>query len=247
MSAIHRDPSGLDSDSDDTDYVPTTGNHHNAGPLEENGPDGKRARTGEPPESANDDDAGLRKQAREKAWTTFQESLASPAARKDSWSGPLVKIKKTHRFAGEDVYEVVEVPDGSDDAKKWPLWDPTADVATSTNTNATSSAPSLPHATASKLSPVASVKKPGRRKPKIQLGDIPSASSQKMKKITTLQKSAIDWRAHVDRHPDSDLKDELEANRRGGGYLDKVRFLDDVGDRRGRLLEESKGRKRKHG
>ena len=43
------------------------------------------------------------------------------------------------------------------------------------------------------------------------------------------------------------LKDELDANRRGGGYLEKVQFLNEVGDRRDKLLEESKDKKRRRG
>jgi hypothetical protein len=91
----------------------------------------------------------------------------------------------------------------------------------------------------------ASAKKPVRRKSRVQLGDIPSASSNKAKKLTVLEKSAMDWRSHVDSHTESHVKDELDANRRGGGYLEKVQFLEDVGERRDKLFEESRAKKRR--
>ena len=82
----------------------------------------------------------------------------------------------------------------------------------------------------------------------------------------------MDWRAHVEAESRSAssgsgyvaqeggdgrgagggggavMRDELEANRRGGGYLDKVDFLDRVGARREELFEkERSGKRRKAG
>ena len=71
---------------------------------------------------------------------------------------------------------------------------------------------------------------------------IPKASQAK--KITTLDKSAMDWRAHVSSQS-SDVKDELDDNRRGGGYLEKVDFLKRVQDRREDAFEASKLSKRR--
>lgn len=81
-----------------------------------------------------------------------------------------------------------------------------------------------------------------------------------------MQKSALDWRAHVQgtasgSHPGSDsdsrvgngdagsqsLADELERNRRGGGYLERVAFLDRVGARREELFEEGRSKRRRKG
>ncbi len=45
----------------------------------------------------------------------------------------------------------------------------------------------------------------------------------------------MDWNAHLHSEEAQGFKDDLELNRRGGGYLEKVEFLDRVGDR----LEES--------
>ncbi|THH00045.1 hypothetical protein EW026_g2422 [Hermanssonia centrifuga] len=89
-------------------------------------------------------------------------------------------------------------------------------------------------------------KRPGPRKPKTQLGPLPGA--QKVKKLTTLDKSTMDWRSHVEgaeASGSSKLKDELEANRRGGGYLEKVEFLKRVEERKEEALEASKSGKRR--
>lgn len=57
----------------------------------------------------------------------------------------------------------------------------------------------------------------------------------------------MDWRAHVTTTQDPELKDELDANRRGGGYLEKVEFLQRVGERRDEAFEANKGGKRRRG
>jgi hypothetical protein len=54
----------------------------------------------------------------------------------------------------------------------------------------------------------------------------------------------MDWHAHVSTEADSGLKDELEANRRGGGYLEKVDFMERVNARKEEVLQAVKGRKR---
>ena len=54
----------------------------------------------------------------------------------------------------------------------------------------------------------------------------------------------MDWRAHVAAQS-SDVKGELDANRRGGGYLEKVDFLKRVEDRREDAFEASKSSKRR--
>ena len=60
-----------------------------------------------------------------------------------------------------------------------------------------------------------------------------------------LEKSSMDWRSHVGSNEDSGLKDELEANRRGGGYLEKVEFLERVQERKEEVLENNKSTKRR--
>ena len=205
--------------------------------------------------------------ARDKAWADLQASLSMPPANAPPESKKMVKIRKTHRFAGEDVRhsdmplslrqpnsfvrsEVVEVAEDSEDAKKWPLWTPSTGPSTFKSPQSSISLGAMevrtgPSSTTSAPVPGPPLQKPGRRKSRIQLSEIPSAGSQKAKKLTTVEKSAIDWKAHA--QDNAQLKDELDANRRGGGYLEKVQFLNDVGDRRDKLLEERKERKRRRG
>ena len=154
--------------------------------------------------------------------------------------------------------EVTEVPENSDEAKKWPLWAPeepeptqketvdsssTAPKETSlkeTTVSPTGGALNQTEASSSKPKPA---KRPGPRKSKIQLAPLPG--SQKAKKLTTLDKSAMDWRAHVQDGSEGGLKDELEANRRGGGYLEKQEFLQRVEQRKDETLEANKSTKRR--
>lgn len=56
----------------------------------------------------------------------------------------------------------------------------------------------------------------------------------------------MDWRSHVaSAQSSSGLKDELDANRRGGGYLDKVEFLSRVDERKEEAFEANKSTKRR--
>ena len=175
-----------------------------------------------------------------------------------------------------DDSEVVEVPEDSTDAKKWPLWKPTTDgqdEATTPNDDESrvpkpstgdippASATPPPPAVAATTTPqqqpstttmTTTKPRPGRRKPKVQLADVPSAADSRkgLKRLTTLEKSALDWKAHVgiDDTPsggESGLASELEANRRGGGYLEKVEFLQRVEDRKNQALEAKKEHKRR--
>ncbi|KLO11384.1 hypothetical protein SCHPADRAFT_891606 [Schizopora paradoxa] len=213
------------------------------------------------------------RKARAALWEDFQASVSSSSkVPENAETGPkppvMVKIEKRHRFAGEEVVEVVEVPEDSQDAKKWPRWNPTSssgDNANSTqdqkpvesgpsmsaitseiplNSNETNTAPSTTSATAVASSSTPKPKpKPGPRKSKTVLPGLPSG---KPKKLTTLEKSAMDWRSHLSEQ-DGSTVDELERNRRsgGGGYLEKVEFMDRVEGRREELFEKEKGAKRR--
>lgn len=184
--------------------------------------------------------------------------------------------------------EIVEVPEDSADAKRWPLWIPTngqnekATATVTTTTTAPSSGgggdsgmpkpptgdalpsgsttptppPSVAATTAATTAAATGTKpRPGRRKPKVQLADVPSAADSRkgLKRLSTLEKSALDWKAHVDDDTSaagpgqSGLASELEANRRGGGYLEKVEFLRRVEDRKNQSLEANKDQKRRRG
>jgi hypothetical protein len=144
------------------------------------------------------------------------------------------------------------VPEDSPEAKKWPIWQPEAvpaDVATpkeaaQTEVPAPESLSTMHASQPTSTSKVAG-KRPGPRKPKAKLADLPGSSTQKAKKISTLDKSAMDWQSHISSHVESGVKDELEANRRGGGYLEKVDFLRRVEERREDVFDASKSAKRR--
>lgn len=148
--------------------------------------------------------------------------------------------------------EVVEVDVDSPDAKKWPLWhEPgVADASPLELTPSTEASPPtlVPPDTAAAVANTSvkhPPKRPGPRKPKVTLAALPASSSTKAKKLSTLDKSAMDWRSHIQATEDSGLKDELEANRRSGGYLDKVEFLKRVDERKDNVIEASKSSKRR--
>ncbi|KAJ7098297.1 bucentaur or craniofacial development-domain-containing protein [Mycena epipterygia] len=149
----------------------------------------------------------------------------------------MVKIEKKYLYAGEYTVEVVEVAEDSADAKKWPLWRPPGELAASSSAQEPLPLPSGPSTSSARPA----TKKLGPRKPKTSLADIPT---QKPRKLSTLDKSAMDWRAHVNAEP-PDMKDELDANRRGGGYLGKVEFLNRVNERKEDVLEANKSTKRR--
>ena len=147
--------------------------------------------------------------------------------------------------------EVKDVPAHSDEAQKWPLWKPSDDAANSLATSSTVSASasalvagpsSLPEASSTSAAKPQG-KRPAPRKPKSKFGEVPKKAP--LKRLTTLDKSAMDWRAHVEAEPSSTMKDELEANRRGGGYLEKQEFLQRVETRKDEVLEAAKGKRRR--
>lgn len=150
------------------------------------------------------------------------------------------------------VSEVKEVPADSDEAKKWPRWKPSDDA---TNVPATSTSAPASHGPGLSSDPVPApaagpsaakpvpAKRAGPRKSKSKLGEIPK--KEPVKRLTTLDKSAMDWRAHVEGEPSSAMKDELEANRRGGGYLEKQEFLQRVEARKEEVLDATKGKRRR--
>ncbi|KAF8639270.1 hypothetical protein AX16_010342 [Volvariella volvacea WC 439] len=205
-------------------------------------------------------------------WAKFTESASAASSEVSCQAREMVKIEKKYLFAGETVTEVVEVPADSPDAKKWPLWKPPQEAGPPTNAVVaqTIHAPP-PHQSSATPDPqpiadippsVSTKRRPGPRKPKVNLAPLPGSSvsglgGAKPKKLTTLDKSAMDWRAHIQSESTSSgvsitnsgaLKDELDAHRRGGaGYLDKVEFLNRVDERKGEILEsmKSQGKRRR--
>lgn len=89
----------------------------------------------------------------------------------------------------------------------------------------------------------AGLKPPAKPRPKTG-GGFGALLKAKPKKLSTLEKSRMDWNSHVD-SAGNEMKDELEANRRGGGYIEKVEFLGRVSERVEETLDNAKGSKRK--
>lgn len=184
--------------------------------------------------------------------------------------------------------EIVEVKEDSADARKWPRWQPSTQAASVTQHAGRSEAESLDRGdvcpsslqtgfakSASLFPPSTSTTppkvessaievdtktkpRPGPRKARTKLLSAPTPAP---KKLSTLQKSALDWQAHVksvgeDPNGDStsasglsstSIADELEKNRRSGGYLERVAFLNRVEARRDELLEEGSSKRRRKG
>jgi Bucentaur or craniofacial development len=149
-----------------------------------------------------------------------------------------------------DSREILDVPEDSKDVKIWPLADRISNgTSTHTSTDATpvasTSASVIPETVVSATSTSGTSRRPGPRKSKTVLPPLPSSSSQRTKNLSTLDKSAMDWRAHLNTNEDLHVKDQLEANRRAGGYLDKVEFLQRVEKRKGDVLDANKSSKRR--
>ncbi|XP_006463968.1 hypothetical protein AGABI2DRAFT_74372 [Agaricus bisporus var. bisporus H97] len=226
------------SDSeDDADYVPPTREQQDSDNSEdESQPHGQ---TGEATIANDESDT----QQKEVVWASFQASLASPEENKrESTEAKMVKVQKRYLFAGEYTTEIVEVPEDSVDAKKWPHYQGSGDKSSSQDVVPIPEA-TVSSSTSSSVRPAeAQQKKLGPRKPKKVLAALPPSSSQKAKKLTTLDKSMMDWKAHT---MSADLQVELDTNRKSGGYLEKVEFLQRVEERKEENLEAMKSRKRR--
>ncbi|KIY44163.1 hypothetical protein FISHEDRAFT_78076 [Fistulina hepatica ATCC 64428] len=243
----------LPSDSEDEDYVPPVGVDESSSGEE------LKATHIQESDTQSEEKQAAERQKRNELWESFKASVASTSS-KEALPVNKIKIVKRYRFAGEDVSDVVEVPEDSTDAKKWPRWmstdpsDSTNGSAASPSRDTVSNVTSLKTTLALNPSPAPTKERlteqdsstqqpkprPGPRKGKSKFT---SLEEPKAKKLTTLAKSAMDWRAHVDAGAAD--KGELEANRRGGGYLEKVEFLQRVDERRDEVFEANRPGKRR--
>ena len=146
----------------------------------------------------------------------------------------------------------MEVDADSEDAKKWPRVESTPSTTpagppdNTCGTKATQESAVAATATVSEplkdeQSTPSLKKRLGAIRPRKTLGDIPTS---KGKKLSTLDKSLMDWSAHVD-GGDARMKHDLEAHRRGGGFIEKVEFLDRVSQRRDEELRCSSSKRRR--
>ncbi|KAJ3849230.1 bucentaur or craniofacial development-domain-containing protein [Lentinula lateritia] len=249
------------SDSEDEEYVPDE-NADKSSTSSDSEPDAKRPRT----ELSEPEDSETQQRKRQELWKAFKESVTSSKDAVDSKATRekqnTIRVEKRYIFAGKELREVVEVPADSDEANKWPRisTEPTsASISSPANDSAsdtfeatliTSATTSGTSSSFTQSSQKPSGSKRGPRKSKVTLGEIPGTlRSARPTKLTTLEKSAMDWRSHISEQDNNALKDELEANRKqgGAGYLEKVEFLERVSERRESLLDSSKNGKRRRG
>lgn len=137
----------------------------------------------------------------------------------------------------------MEVDEESNEAKTWPLFDENSVVTATSSANPTSAVPTSEGHHPQILAAPSGSSKPrpvAARKPRKTLGDIPLA---KGKKISTLDKSLMDWNAHIDK--EVEVKDELESKRKGGGFIEKMEFMERVSARKDdeRSAQNSKRRR----
>lgn len=130
----------------------------------------------------------------------------------------------------------------SQDAKKWPMWNGQQPAILPGKSPDPSLSSSPIPSSSSTPQPDDSVpaKRLGPKKPRKSLDAM--FATAKAKKLSTLDKSAMDWKDHVE--SSRDIKEDLEANRRSGGYLDKVEFLQRVEQRTEAAKEGGKKRRR---
>ncbi|KAI9452746.1 hypothetical protein F5148DRAFT_1235400 [Russula earlei] len=243
-----------ETDSDeDLDYVPEREEQDSDTSASEDR-DAKRPRVQSPPHAREDPTTA--KSERQALWAKFQDSVHAASSTRPGPPEPegeppkrTIKIAKRHRFAGEDVVEIVDVPEDSTDAKKWPAWKPSPsphDGLDDERADAPSKNGSGVPTTIPVPIPIPITPPPPSA---AGAGASQSAASRRAggKTLTTLEKSALDWKAHVGSSDTAELASELEANRRGGGYLEKVDFLQRVGDRKNEAFEANVDHKRRRG
>ncbi|KAK8861324.1 hypothetical protein IAR55_002143 [Kwoniella newhampshirensis] len=197
-----------------------------------------------------------RRRAREE-YERLKAEMAGPSTSSDGGGkkegDQMVEIRRARRFAGKTIYETVKLPASDPEVVAYLARqaephatetvgdDPSASTvpppSTQGNTHLTaldygqSPSASIPSTVVRKPEIIAPRPKgpPPRRKPRQSLEQM-SAALDKGKKMTTLEKSQMDWKSHTS--SSTNLSDELAANRRNGGFLDKQDFLDRVGERR---------------
>ncbi|KAG9076535.1 hypothetical protein FRC06_009454 [Ceratobasidium sp. 370] len=248
----------LSSDEEDEDYVPDEQASDSDAEAKR---ESKKQRVEEPTPAPVNPVAN--ETTRNALWESFLESTTASA----SGSGHIspasepktLTIERRYRFAGEDVIERVQVAEDSAEAINWKKRQSSIATPEQTSVEAGPSPPAAPvsNATstttqssrASPTDPTKGTPAPTSAKPKVAAKPRKSLSSMaaatKPKKLTTLEKSRLDWQSHL-ATVTPDERDELERNKQAGGtgYLEKVDFLARVGERRETAFEDSKRKRR---
>ena len=138
---------------------------------------------------------------------------------------PHITISHTYTFAGTTTTATKLVPLDSAEAQLFLSSHPTPSTKITTTTSPVTTNTTKP-----------SLRRPLKRTSAFDSG--PTAAS-KAKKINTLEKSRLDWAGFVDKEG---IKDDLEKQGKGGGYIDRQSFLGRVEERReGRWKEGARG------
>ncbi|KAF6747203.1 bucentaur or craniofacial development-domain-containing protein [Ephemerocybe angulata] len=232
MNSSLKRPAEDDSEDDDEDYVP---------PKEENGSSSESEDESGTQGAVQEVETKGEKKDLSKVWQDFQATVAGTSAKpiqrgdSDGGEGTKVKVVKKFRFAGQEH----EWRGSISSENKLLIRHEWMHREVVENRQPQPQPLHLSFQNAN----------PAPRKPKTTLAPLPSKSAP-LKKLTTLEKSALDWAKHTAQPSSSDgvapTAEELEAHRRGGGgYLDKVEFLNRVEERKESMLSsQSSGSKR---
>ncbi|WVW79724.1 hypothetical protein I302_101694 [Kwoniella bestiolae CBS 10118] len=201
------------------------------------------------------DEIQERKRKAREEFERIRAELSAPVDEKrEEARVEMVEVQRARRFAGETIYEIVKLRKDDPEAiaflaeqsfenqqngRKTDIPELTDEVSLSKETQISSSASipnqQLPSTSADPTPPPRPKGPPIRRKPRQSL-EAMSAALDRGKKMTTLEKSQMDWKSHTT--STTGLSDELALNRKnGGGYLDKRDFLDRVGERRSNTFD----------
>ena len=140
-----------------------------------------------------------------------------------------ITISQTYTFAGITHTENKLVPADSAEARLFLSTHPEFQIPP---TNSTNSPPPPSQATRA-VTQKAQFRRPLKRASNYDSGLLhPNTKAQKM---NTLDKSRLDWAGFVDKEG---IKEELDRQGKGGGYVDRQAFLGRVDERRDGLLKE---------
>lgn len=137
---------------------------------------------------------------------------------------PHITISHTYTFAGTTTTTTKLVPLDSAEARLF-----LSSSATSSNPQTTTTSTTSP-ATATTTKPT--LRRPLKRTSAFDSG---LTVASKAKKINTLEKSRLDWAGFVDKEG---IKEDLERQGKGGGYIDRQSFLGRVEERREGVWKE---------
>ncbi|KAL1410214.1 hypothetical protein Q8F55_004219 [Vanrija albida] len=189
-------------------------------------------------------EAAERKKRAADAFKAMQEEARSgaPAAAAAPKEVEMVEVKRARRFAGETIYETVRLPKDDPEAIKYLAAQAAESSAEASTPEASSSAGGAAAVAGTASSGAASEPQPQprpapsrpgrgpvRKRPRASL-EAMSAALDAGKKMTTLEKSQMDWNSHM--ATNVAVSDEIAAHRRSGGYLEKKAFLERVDERR---------------